>query len=84
MQEENLRRVKEKVNAIAKQIGAATANCEYLVEQLTHYPDGTFRRWYLLDPAGLTIILASCAAELDAIPEIPTFENPWLAMGARD
>jgi hypothetical protein len=84
VQEDELRNVKEGVAAIAKQIGSATANCENLIEQITHYPDGTFKRWYLEDPSKLGVVLDACAAELDAIPEIPTFDDPWLAMAAKD
>ena len=84
VQEQDLKRVKEGVHDIAKQIGEATAKCEYLVEQLTHYPDGSFKSWYLKDPSGLNFLLDVCAAELDKIPTIPTFEDEWLAMAARD
>ena len=84
VQEQDLKRVKEGVHDIAKQIGAATAKCEFLVEQLTHYPDGTFKRWYLKDPSGLGFLLDVCAAELDKIPTIPTFDDEWLAMAAKE
>jgi A nuclease family of the HNH/ENDO VII superfamily with conserved AHH len=76
--------VKEGVHAIAKQIGVATAKCENLVEQLTHYADGTLRRWYLEDPTALGEVLDICAAELDKISTIPTFEDDWLAMAAKE
>lgn len=70
------------MEALGEQIGVVLTECEQRVELLTHYPDGTFRRWYLEDPSGLKVVLASCAAELEKIPEVPTFEDRHLAMAA--
>jgi len=82
VQEEDRKHVKEGMEALGEQIGVVLTECEQRVELLTHYPDGTFRRWYLEDPSGLKVVLASCAAELEKIPEVPTFEDRHLAIAA--
>jgi hypothetical protein len=65
-------------------MGVIMARCENLLQQLTHYPDGTLKQWYLDNQASLGHVLNSCANALATVPEIPTFDDFHLAKAAKE
>jgi hypothetical protein len=68
--------------AIAREYGRILAYCENIVDQLSHHPDPALAHWNIIDPKTLESVFNQCSSELDKLPAIPEYEDPWLAGAA--
>ncbi len=84
VQEQDEKHARDGAEDVGRQMGVIMARCENLLQQLTHYPDGTLKQWYLDNPASLGHVLTSCANALETVPAIPTFEDFHLAKAAKE
>jgi predicted small lipoprotein YifL len=83
-QDQDWKDARNGAKAIAHEFGRIFKKCENIVDQLSQQPDLTLVHWNNIDPATLEMVFDQCTSELDKLPAIPEYEDPWLAGAAAE
>ncbi|MBK9262017.1 MAG: hypothetical protein IPM54_19715 [Polyangiaceae bacterium] len=82
LQDQDWNDAKDGAEKIGKQVGRIFATCEKLMEAVTRPSDLELQGLYDENPGALEKVFNMCAKELDAIPVMPAYDDPWLAGAA--
>lgn len=68
--------------AIGAEYGRIFKKCENIIDLLSHQSDFALAHWNKIDPETLERVFQQCTSELDKMPLIPEYEDPWLVGAA--
>ena len=69
---------------IGRILGHGLTLCERELEWMTRQPDNVLAGWNQVQPEELEAAFTRCTKELDSVPAIPEYDDPWLAGAAAE
>ena len=68
--------------SIGHTVGRVLTICETVVDHMSRQPDNVLAGWNDIQPETLEAVFTKCTSELDSLPAIPQYDDPWLAGAA--
>ena len=82
MQEFEWKDAKKGAKAIGHTVGRVLTICETILDHMSRQPDHILAGWNDIQPETLEAVFTKCTSELDTLPAIPEYDDPWLAGAA--
>lgn len=84
VQDQDWKDAKKGAKAIGHKVGLVLTICDQLMETLAKQPDHMLAGQNTREPEELEAKFLVCTSELDSLPAIPAYEDPWLAGAAAE
>ena len=82
VQDQDWKDARDGAKAIGKTVGRVLTVCDHIIEELAKQPDHMLAGQNTRQPEELEARFLICTRELDSLPAIPAYEDPWLAGAA--
>ncbi len=82
VQDEDWKDARDDAKPIGQTVGRVLTACDHVMEFLAKQPDNILAGQNTMAPEEIEVRFLICTRELDSLPPIPAYEDPWLAGAA--
>jgi hypothetical protein len=77
VQEQDWKDARAGAKSIGHTVGRVLTTCEHHVERMMRHPDNILAGWNDVQPESLEAFFTHCTSELDSLPAIPQYDDPY-------